>query len=179
MIPLSHNATRYWPEFVPRRFTTSQPYTYRDTLTLLRYIEELRHHLDELHDQVNQVAESGNDLADNTAKQVQAIRDELASLAQRVNELSKVVDRWEGQAVIFNPTRGRYEKSRSAMRDMFRELAVFGARTEQMATLTTVEAAKTQALEMAVLGNKTVFGNNEPRVTPVDPRKDDDGEDHA
>lgn len=167
-----------WPGWMPRGFATSQPYVYRDGMTILEYVQCFVVDIGKLQDQVNGIAESGNDLADNTAKQVQIIQDRLAAVKQRVEELAKVVDRWQGQSIIYNPTRGRYEKSRSAMRDMLRELAVYGARVDQMATLTTEQAAGTPVLEMAVIGNKTVFGNNEPRVTPVNPREDDTSEDH-
>lgn len=154
-------------------FTTSQPYTYRNTLSLIRYIEEVRRWLDCLHDQVNTIAENANNLQDNTAKAIQIINDQLAQIAAKVNDISKVVDKFEDQAVIYNPTRGRYEKSKAAMRDMYRELAVFGARVDQMATLTTDNASKHSALEFAVVGNKTIFGNNDPRITPVSPREDE------
>lgn len=154
-------------------FTTSQPYTYRNTVSLIRYIEDVRYWLDCLHDQVNAIAENANALQDNTAKAIQIINDQLAQITEKVNDISKVVDKFEDQAVIYNPTRGRYEKSKSAMRDMYRELAVFGARVDQMATLDTANASKHSALEFAVVGNRTIFGNGDPRITPISPREDE------
>ena len=51
-------------------------------------------------------------------------------------------------------------------RDIYRELAVFGARVDQMATMTAAQAAQHDCLMWAVLGNKDIFGDPEPRVTP-------------
>lgn len=86
-----------------------------------------------------------------------------ASLDNVIVQLDKIVE----TLPVYDPTQGKNVTSREAMRNMFRELAVFGARANQMATLTAEQAAATTCLEMAVIGNKTVFGNPEPRVTQL------------
>ena len=86
-----------------------------------------------------------------------------ASLDNVIVQLDKIVE----TLPVYDPTQGKNVTSREAMRNMFRELAVFGARTNQIATLTAEQAAATTCLEMAVIGNKTVFGNPEPRVTQL------------
>ena len=86
-----------------------------------------------------------------------------ASLDNVIAQLDKIVE----TLPVYDPTQGKNVTSREAMRNMFRELAVFGARTNQMATLTAEQVAATTCLEMAVIGNKTVFGNPEPRVTQL------------
>lgn len=86
-----------------------------------------------------------------------------ASLDNVIAQLDKIVE----TLPVYDPTQGKNVTSREVMRNMFRELAVFGARTNQMATLTAEQAAATTCLEMAVIGNKTVFGNPEPRVTQL------------
>ena len=84
-----------------------------------------------------------------------------ASLDNVIAQLDKIVE----TLPVYDPTQGKNVTSREALRNMFRELAVFGARVNQMATLTAEQAGATTCLEMAVIGNKTVFGNPEPRVT--------------
>lgn len=86
-----------------------------------------------------------------------------ASLDNVIAQLDKIVE----TLPVYDPTQGKNVTSREAMRNMFRELAVFGARANQMATLTAEQATATTCLEMAVIGNKTVFGNPEPRVTQL------------
>ena len=86
-----------------------------------------------------------------------------ASLDNVIAQLDKIVE----TLPVYDPTQGKNVTSREAMRNMFRELAVFGARANQMATLTVEQTAATTCLEMAVIGNKTVFGNPEPRVTQL------------
>lgn len=45
--------------------------------------------------------------------------------------------------VIYDPTQGTYVDSKTAMRNMYRELAVFGARVNQVATKTVDDLANT------------------------------------
>lgn len=156
-----------------RYFTTVQPFSYRDTLTVLGYVQEVADHLDELR-------ESVDDLAEDETADIEAIKQLVADFNtqfERINktldDLEKQVGQYEDSDLTYNPTRGKYEDSKNTNRDMYRELAVFGARVNQMAQLSVPMAAAHTCLEFAVLGNKTIFHNNEPRITPRDTHMDD------
>lgn len=149
-----------------RYFTTVQPFSYRDTLTVLGYVQEVAEHLDGLR-------ESLDDLAKDSAGDVDAINKVIASIGAwqatvntALDDLVAKLDRFENSEITYNPTTGRYEDSENTNRDMYRELAVFGARVDQMATMTAAEAARHDCITWAVLGNKDIFGDPEPRVTP-------------
>lgn len=149
-----------------RYFTTVQPFSYRDTLTVLGYVQEVAEHLDQLGNQVN-------DLAKDEGADVDAINKILAQIAiwrtsvdTTLDDLAKKVDQYQTSALTYNPTTARYEDSKSTNRDIYRELAVFGARVNQMATTTTAQAAQHDCITWAVVGNREIFGNSEPRVTP-------------
>ncbi len=153
----------HWPHTV----SPTQPFAYRDTVTLLRKLELLREHLDTLADSVNDLIGNHNALDDDSQKRFTAIEASVDNLAARVADLQDSVSTFEPQSVAYNPTKGEYEDSRNTNRDMYRELAVFGARVSQVATLTVDQLAEYSILETAVIGNKTIFGNNEPRGTPL------------
>lgn len=149
-----------------RYFTTVQPFSYRDTLTVLGYVQEVAEHLDELRESVDNLAKDEN--AD-----VEAINKTLAQIAvwqtsvnTTLDDLTTKVDQYQSSALTYNPTTGRYEDSKHTDRDMYRELAVFGARVDQMATMTTAQAAQHDCITWAVVGNREIFGHEEPRVTP-------------
>ena len=149
-----------------RYYTTTQPFSYRDTLTVLGMVQEMACHLDELH-------ESLDALAKDEASDVEAINKVIAQIGAwqttvdtALDDLAAKLDKFENSEITYNPTTGRHESSENTNRDMYRELAVFGARVDQMATMTTAQAAQHDCITWAVLGNKTIFGNNEPRVTP-------------
>lgn len=149
-----------------RYFTTVQPFSYRDTLTVLGYVQEVASHIDELREQLDNLAKDED--AD-----VEAINGILEKVAQwrssvdtALDDIEKKLDGYQASALAYDPTTGRYEDSRNASRDMYRELAVFGARVDQMATMTAGEAAGHDCITWAVLGNREIFGNEAPRVTP-------------
>ena len=149
-----------------RYFTTVQPFSYRDTLTVLGYVQEVAAHIDELREQLDNLAKDEN--AD-----VEAINGVLEDIAQwrssvdaALDDIERKLDQYQASALVYNPTTGRYEDSKNAGRDMYRELAVFGARVDQMATMTAAQAADHDCITWAVLGNRKIFGNDEPRVTP-------------
>lgn len=149
-----------------RHFTTVQPFSYRDTLTVLGYVQEVASHIDELREQLDNLAKDEN--ADVEA--INGILEEIgrwrASVDLALDDIEKKLDGYQTSALAYDPTTGRYEDSKNANRDIYRELAVFGARVDQMATMTAGEAADHDCLTWAVLGNREIFGDENPRVTP-------------
>lgn len=77
-----------------RYFTTVQPFSYRDTLTVLGYVQEVADHLDQLRERLNNLAKDTNaaidannqnikNMADNLLKQMAALREELIRLIEQ------------------------------------------------------------------------------------------------
>lgn len=149
-----------------RYFTTVQPFTYRDTLTVLGYVQEVADHLDGLRESLDDLAKDEAGDVDAINKVIARIEAWQATVDTALDDLAAKFDQFENSEITYNPTTGRYEDSENTNRDMYRELAVFGARVDQMATMTVGEAAQHDCITWAVLGNKDIFGNPEPRVTP-------------
>lgn len=149
-----------------RYFTTVQPFSYRDTLTVLGYVQEVADHLDELRESVDDLAKDENADVDAINKTLAQVAAWQASVNSTLDDLTAKIDQYQTSALTYNPTTGRYEDSKNTNRDMYRELAVFGARVNQMATMTADQAAQHDCITWAVLGNREIFGNEEPRVTP-------------
>lgn len=152
---------------------TSVPFTYRDGLTTLQLIECLRHNLDALQAYVDKVKEWVKSESDRTDAGISEIKEHLASVDVQLEDIISKLGKFEITNDIYDVTQGRYVDSVDAMRNTYRELAVFGARVNQMAQLSVPMAAAHTCLEFAVLGNKTIFHNNEPRITPRDVHVDD------
>ena len=152
---------------------TSVPFTYRDGLTTLQLIECLRHNLDALQTYVDKVKEWVKSEYDKTDVEISEINEHLASVDVQLEDIISKLGKLQITNDIYDVTQGRYVDSVDAMRNMYRELAVFGARVNQMAQLSVPMAAAHSCLEFAVLGNKTIFHNDEPRITPRDTHVDD------
>lgn len=149
-----------------RYFTTVQPFSYRDTLTVLGYVQEVAEHLDQLREQLDNLAKDENADIEAINKVLSEITEWRSSVDAALDDLAKKVDQYQTSALTYNPTTGQYDDSKNTNRDTYRELAVFGARVNQMATMTAEQAAQYDCITWAVLGNYDIFGNKEPRVTP-------------
>lgn len=157
-----------------RYFTTVQPFSYRDTLTVLYYVQDVAANVDTLREQLDNLAKD-EDADINEVKQLIAgFEDQFKRLNRALDDLEKQVGQYEDSDLVYNPTRGQYEDSKHVTRDMYRELAVFGARVNQMAQLDAATASAYTTLEFAVLGNKTIFHRDEPRITPRDVHMEDE-----
>ena len=156
-----------------RYFTTVQPFSYRDTLTVLGYVQEVAGHIDELREQLDNLAKDEDADVTTIMGLVDGLDDRLKHVDEILDVLQRQVDQYEHSALVYNPTCGRYEDSKQVTRDIYRELAVFGARVYQMAGMNCIEAAAHSNLEFAVLGNKTIFGHPEPHITPKEEPSDE------
>lgn len=156
-----------------RYFTTVQPFSYRDTLTVLGYVQEVADHVDELREQLDNLAKDENADIEAIKQMVAGFNEQFERINKTLDDLEKQVGQYEDSSLTYNPTRGKYEDSKNTNRDMYRELAVYGARVNQMAQLSVPMAGAHTCLEFAVLGNKTIFHNEEPRITPRDAHVDD------
>ena len=107
---------------------------------------------------------------------INTISADIKTFENRVNErvsamektLAALLDNLEhvgDKMVIYDPTQGTYVDSKIAMRNIYRELAVFGARVNQVATKTVGDMAKHRTDETAAIGNLTIFNDTMPRVT--------------
>lgn len=149
-----------------RYFTTVQPFSYRDTLTVLGYVQEVAEHVDELREQLDNLAKDETADIEAINKILSQVKIWQDAVDGTLDDLTKKVGQYQTSALTYNPTTGRYEDSKNTDRDMYRELAVFGARVNQMATMTTAQAAEHDCITWTVVGNREIFGNEEPRVTP-------------
>lgn len=151
---------------VPVGVPTSVPFTYRDGLTTLQLIECLRHNLDALQAYVDEVKEWAKAVSDRTDAEISEINEHLASVDVQLDDIVSKLGKLDLTNDVYDVTQGRHVDSVDAMRNVYRELAVFGARVNQMATMTTAQAAQHNCITWAVLGNREIFGHEEPRVTP-------------
>lgn len=144
---------------------TSVPFTYRDGITTLQLIECLRHNLDVLQTYVNQVkawAESENDKTD---AEISGINVHLTSIDMQIEDILDKIGDLDVINDVYDVTQGRYVNSMDAMRNMYRELAVFGARVAQIEDMTVEELAAHTTDEVSAVGNLTIFHDATPRVT--------------
>lgn len=83
-------------------------------------------YFDTLTEAINAINADMDDFKQDIENRVNAMEQSLATL---LDNLENVGDKM----IIYDPTQGMYVDSKKAMRNMYRELAVFGARVNQVA----------------------------------------------
>lgn len=111
----------------PRRYTTTQPFTYRDTMTVLREIEELKTNLNKMVDYLNDMSKDMDDLEDAVRKAIvditermdralRALKEELITLIQQANRFG----------MTESPVRGDVQSVPFVLGDMYDNLRYHG-----------------------------------------------------
>lgn len=134
----------------------------KSTEEIIKYLacehDHITAYLDELTTAINNLSADVRTFETDIETRVSAMEELVATL---IENLEHVGDKM----IIYDPTKGTYVDSKIAMRDMYRELAVFGARVNQLATKTVDDMAKHRTDETAAVGNLTIFDDATPRVT--------------
>lgn len=108
---------------------------------------------------------------DQLEQALQGVNGAIDKLRQDMNitadQLRVLIESLAKQQAVYNPTKGKYEDSKTVNRDMYRELAVYGATVDQMASLTVEEAAQHESIEIPLIGNRTIFGATEPKANGI------------
>ena len=99
---------------------------------------------------------------DTRIKNIEAhLNDYAIAIAQIQEQIEHIGD----TQLVWNVTKGEYTDSKTALRDLYRELAVYGARVTQIADINTGKLAKHRTDETPATGNLTIFNDTTPRVT--------------
>lgn len=121
-------------------------------------IDHITSYLDEIVTDINKTL---NDY-DTRIKNIEAhINDYGTAIAQLQEQIEHIGD----TQLVWNVTKGEYTDSKTALRDLYRELAVYGARVAQIADINTGKLAEHRTDETSAIGNLTIFDDGTPRVT--------------
>lgn len=124
--------------------------------------EEYSHitsYVDEMTRTVNTLIKNYNKFAENVAEELKDVKDAILRVENTIENIG------ENSTLVYDPTQGLYVDSKIAMRNMYRELSVFGARVSQIADKQVSEIGKHRVDEVSAVGNLTIFNDNVPRVT--------------
>lgn len=111
----------------PHRYTTSQPFTYRDTLSTLRELEEIKCNLNKLIDYLNDMSKDLDDFEKLVKQALEAMivdfQKKLDSLESRLIETIKEAN---DHGVAESPVRGRIQSIDFVLGDMYDNLRYYG-----------------------------------------------------
>lgn len=110
------------------------------------------------------VTDINNTLTDYDAR-IKNIEAHINDYAAAIAQLQEQIEHIGNTQLVWNVTKGEYTDSKTALRDLYRELSVYGARISQIATVNVDALAEHRTDETAATGNLTIFDNTTPRVT--------------
>lgn len=121
-------------------------------------IDHITAYLDEIVTDINKTL---NDY-DTRIKNIEA---HINDYALAITQIQEQIEHIGNTQLIWNVTKGEYTDSKTALRDLYRELSVYGARTSQIADIDVDKLSEHRTDETPAVGNLTIFNDNTPRVT--------------
>lgn len=127
-------------------------------------IDHITAYLDEIVTDINKTL---NDY-DTRIKNIEA---RINDYALAITQIQEQIEHIGNTQLIWNVTKGEYTDSKTALRDLYRELSVYGARISQIADIDATKLAEHRTDETPAIGNLTIFNDSTPRVTDTETGK--------
>lgn len=134
----------------------------KSTEEIIKYLACEYDHITAYFDKIT--TDINNTLADYDTR-IKNIEARINDYATAIAQIQEQIDHIGDTQLVWDVTKGEYTNSKIALRNLYRELSVHGARISQIADVDVDTLAEHRTDETAATGNLTIFGNNTPRVT--------------
>lgn len=134
----------------------------KSTEEIIKYLACEYDHITAYFDKIT--TDINNTLADYDTR-IKNIETHINDYATAIAQLQEQIEHIGDTQLIWNVTKGEYTDSKTALRDLYRELSVYGTRISQIANVNVDTLAEHRTDETAATGNLTIFDNTTPRVT--------------
>lgn len=140
----------------------------KSTEEIIKYLACEYDHITAYFDKL--ATDINNTLADYDTR-IKNIESHIHDYAIAITQIQEQIEHIGNTQLIWNVTKGEYTDSKTAMRDLYRELAVYGARISQIADINIGKLAEHRTDETPAVGNLTIFDDDTPRVTDAETGK--------
>ena len=134
----------------------------KSTEEIIKYLACEYDHITAYFDKIT--TDINNTLADYDTR-IKNIEARINDYATAIAQIQEQIDHIGDTQLVWDVTKGEYTNSKTALRDLYRELSVYGARISQIANVNVDTLAEHRTDETAATGNLTIFNNTTPRVT--------------
>lgn len=134
----------------------------KSTEEIIKYLACEYDHITAYFDKIT--TDINNTLADYDTR-IKNIEAHIDDYATAIAQLQEQIEHIGNTQLVWNVTKGEYTDSKTALRDLYREVSVYGARISQIANVNVDTLAEHRTDETAATGNLTIFDNTTPRVT--------------
>ena len=148
-----------WP------YTPAIPAFYWNAKSQEEIIKHIACEIDHITAYLDEIATDMNKTLNDYDTRIKNIETHINDYGTAIAQLQEQIEHIGSTQLVWNVTKGEYTDSKTALRDLYRELAAYGARVTQIADIDVDELAEHRTDETAATGNLTIFNNNTPRVT--------------
>ena len=134
----------------------------KSTEEIIKYLACENEHITAYLDYITNKINTALTDYDNRLTQMQST---IATYTKIVDDLQDTLENIGDSMLMYDPTQGKYTDTKTATRNLYRELSVFGARVAQIKDKTVDDMTTYRVIETSVIGNTTIFKNPTPRVT--------------
>lgn len=148
-----------WP------YTPAIPAFYWNAKSQEEIIKRIACEIDHITAYLDEIVTDINKTLNDYDTRIKNIESHINDYAVAITQLQEQIGHIGDTQLVWNVTKGEYTDSKTALRDLYRELAVYGARVTQIADIDADKLAKHRTDETAAIGNLTIFDDTTPRVT--------------
>ena len=103
-----------------RYFTTVQPFSYRDTLTVLGYVQEVAEHLDQLREQLDNLAKDVDAVIDANNQYIKNMADDLLKqMSVLREELIRLIEQSQTTGIAWSPAYGKQDALQTVLDGLY------------------------------------------------------------
>lgn len=151
-----------WP------YTPAIPAFYWNAKSQEEIIKHIACEIDHITAYLDEIVTDINNTLNDYDTRIKNIEANINDYAVAIAQIQEQIDHIGNTQLIWNVTKGEYTDSKTAMRDLYRELAVYGARISQIADINVGKLAEHRTDETPAVGNLTIFNDDTPRVTDAE-----------
>ena len=154
-----------WP------YTPAIPAFYWDAKSQEEIIKHIACEIDHITAYLDEIVTDINKTLNDYDTRIKNITANINDYALAITQIQEQIEHIGNTQLVWNVTKGEYTDSKTALRDLYRELSVYGARISQIAGINVDNLAVHRTDETPAVGNLTIFNGNTPRVTDTETGK--------
>lgn len=157
--------TPYLPFYSVWPYTPAIPAFYWNAKSQEEIIKHIACEIDHITSYLTELVTDINKTLNECTTRIKNIEGHINDYASAIAQIQEQIEHIGDTQLVWNVTTGEYTDSKTALRDLYRELAVYGARVVQLADINTGKLSEHRTDETPAIGNLTIFNDTTPRVT--------------
>lgn len=155
----------YLPFYSVWPYTPAIPAFYWNAKSQEEIIKHIACEIDHITAYLDEIITDINKTLNDYDTRIKNIETKVDTYTKIVEELQTILENIGDSMLMYDVTQGKYVDTKTATRNLYRELSTNGTRVSQIAEKTVDEITAHRVIETSAIGNITIFNKPTPRVT--------------